>query len=99
VFEDDVQFIEEVKDGRAMADMDPEYELKNLKVRFDAWKKDFKQRLRDTKYLLKQIEKVRVRMHPFTRCLEQLKGLLTGALWVFHVCEQPRERKCELWAQ
>jgi len=58
VFEDDSDFIVEVKDGRAVAEMDPEYELKNLKIRFDSWKKDFKNRLRDTKVLLKQLEKL-----------------------------------------
>jgi len=46
VYEDDAEFIVEVKDGRAAADMEPEFELKNLKIRFDSWKKDFKNRLR-----------------------------------------------------
>eukprot|EP00854_Cymbomonas_tetramitiformis_P001340 gene1340-1938_t len=57
VFDDDCDFVVEVKDGRAKAEMDPEYELKNLKTRFDSWKKEFKNRLRDTKILLKQLEK------------------------------------------
>jgi hypothetical protein len=46
VYEDDAEFIVEVKDGRAAADMEPEFELKNLKIRFDSWKKDFKNRMR-----------------------------------------------------
>jgi hypothetical protein len=46
VYEDDAEFIVEVKDGRAAAEMQPEFELKNLKIRFDSWKKDFKNRLR-----------------------------------------------------
>lgn len=46
MYEDDAEFIVEVKDGRAAADMEPEFELKNLKIRFDSWKKDFKNRMR-----------------------------------------------------
>eukprot|EP00899_Mesostigma_viride_P019284 jgi/Mesvir1/27357/Mv07168-RA.1 len=49
VFEDDREFVVEVKEGVSTADMDPEYELKNLKLRFDTWKKGFKKKLADTK--------------------------------------------------
>ena len=44
VFEDDVSFLREVKEGRAAAtpDMDPEYELEFLKLRFQRFQTGFK---------------------------------------------------------
>eukprot|EP00976_Prorocentrum_cordatum_P089260 1187653-Prorocentrum_minimum.AAC.3 len=37
--------------------MDPEAELKRLKVRFEDWKKDFKNKLVECKAVLKKIDK------------------------------------------
>ena len=56
VFDDDAKFLAEVKSGLVVArELDPDFELKNLKERFEVWKKDFKQRLGDTKVLLKKL--------------------------------------------
>eukprot|EP00898_Chlorokybus_atmophyticus_P008905 jgi/Chlat1/9015/Chrsp94S08344 len=57
IFDDDADFLVEVKDGRSVANLDPDTEFKNLKKRFDAWKKDFKARLRDTRVMLDKLEK------------------------------------------
>jgi myosin-5 len=55
VFTDDVDFLVEVKSGVTEANLNPEEELRKLKLRFDAWKKDFKLRLRDTKVVLHKL--------------------------------------------
>ena len=46
VFDDDADFIEEVLNGQTVVEnMDPVYELKNLKLRFEDWKDGFKKKL------------------------------------------------------
>ncbi|XP_024403089.1 myosin-3 isoform X2 [Physcomitrium patens] len=55
VFNDDVDFLVEVKSGLTEAHLNPEDELRKLKVRFDTWKKDFKVRLRETKLVLNKL--------------------------------------------
>ena len=46
VFDDDAEFIEEVIDGQTtVQNMDPVYELKNLKLRFEDWKDSFKRKI------------------------------------------------------
>lgn len=55
VFTDDVDFLVEVKSGQTQAHLNPEEELRKLKVRFDGWKKDFKVRLRETKMVLSKL--------------------------------------------
>jgi hypothetical protein len=58
VYDDDIQFIREVKEGLTEApDMDPNYELKNLSHRFEAWKRDFKQRLHEAKHMIKKLDR------------------------------------------
>ena len=57
VFEDDAEFIVEVREGSSDADMDPEFELRELGARFETWKRDFKDRLKETRALLKQLDK------------------------------------------
>ena len=57
VFEDDADFIVEVKEGISNAELDPDFELKNLGLRFENWKKDFKERLKETRIMLKKLEK------------------------------------------
>jgi myosin-5 len=48
VYDDDIEFIREVKEGRTDApDMDPTFELKSLSQRFEVWKRDFKQRIHE----------------------------------------------------
>ena len=43
LFEDDAAFIQEVREGRSQAvGMDPDQELRILKLRFTAFKRDFK---------------------------------------------------------
>ena len=54
VFDDDTEFIKEVQTGKSRANMDVQYELKNLEAKFDLWKRDFKERLNATKSFLKQ---------------------------------------------
>mmetsp|Transcript_33071 Transcript_33071/g.93600 ORF Transcript_33071/g.93600 Transcript_33071/m.93600 type:complete len:1272 (+) Transcript_33071:218-4033(+) len=55
VYDDDIDFIREVKDGRTDApDMDPAFELKQLSHRFENWKRDFKHRLHEAKHLLRK---------------------------------------------
>uniref|UniRef100_A0A061S4R7 Myosin-1-like isoform x1 n=1 Tax=Tetraselmis sp. GSL018 TaxID=582737 RepID=A0A061S4R7_9CHLO len=59
VYDDDVAFIREVKLGESEApDMDPVYELRNLVSRFTAWKHDFKQRVQETKALIRQSDPI-----------------------------------------
>ncbi|KAG0483885.1 hypothetical protein HPP92_011969 [Vanilla planifolia] len=55
VFEDDADFLVEVKSGQLVSNVDPEKELRNLKVQFASWKKDYKVRLRETKLAIQQI--------------------------------------------
>ena len=58
VFEDDADFIVEVREGSSDADLDPNFELKNLGLRFENWKRDFKDRLRETRLMLKRLDKL-----------------------------------------
>ena len=58
VFEDDADFIVEVREGSSDADLDPDFELKNLGLRFENWKRDFKDRLRETRLMLKRLDKL-----------------------------------------
>lgn len=55
VFLDDANFLVEVKSGQADANLNPDRELKRLKNTFDAWKKDFGIRLRETKAILHKL--------------------------------------------
>ena len=55
VFNDDADFLVEVKSGVTEANLNPEEELRKLKMRFDVWKKDFKARLRETKVVLSKL--------------------------------------------
>ncbi|XP_071733155.1 myosin-1-like [Rutidosis leptorrhynchoides] len=55
VFGDDAKFLVEVKSGQAEADLDPEEELRRLKLSFEGWKKDFGARLRETKVILNKL--------------------------------------------
>ncbi|CAA0814804.1 Myosin-1 [Striga hermonthica] len=52
VFGDDARFLVEVKSGRAKAGLDPDVEFRRLKQMFEAWKKDYGARLRETKLIL-----------------------------------------------
>ncbi|CAH8390865.1 unnamed protein product [Eruca vesicaria subsp. sativa] len=52
VFGDDTKFLMEVKSGQVEANLDPERELRRLKQMFEAWKKDYGGRLRETKLIL-----------------------------------------------
>lgn len=55
VFNDDSDFLVEVKSGQTEANLNPDEELRKLKLRFDLWKKDFKIRLRETKTVLQKL--------------------------------------------
>ncbi|KAG2275639.1 hypothetical protein Bca52824_058194 [Brassica carinata] len=55
VFGDDTKFLMEVKSGQVEANLDPERELRRLKLMFDTWKKDYGGRLRETKLILGKI--------------------------------------------
>lgn len=55
VFGDDAKFLVEVKSGQVEADLNPEEELRRLKLSFEGWKKDFGARLRETKVILNKL--------------------------------------------
>nr|DAD32793.1 TPA_asm: hypothetical protein HUJ06_011644 [Nelumbo nucifera] len=55
VFGDDAKFLVEVKSGQAEASINPDRELRRLKQIFEAWKKDYGARLRETKVILHKL--------------------------------------------
>ncbi|XP_010249396.1 PREDICTED: myosin-1-like [Nelumbo nucifera] len=55
VFGDDAKFLVEVKSGQAEASLNPDQELRRLKQIFEAWKKDYGARLRETKVILHKL--------------------------------------------
>ncbi|KAL6543932.1 Myosin-1 [Orobanche gracilis] len=55
VFGDDAKFLVEVKSGQVHAGLDPDSEFRRLKQMFEAWKKDYGARLRETKAILHKI--------------------------------------------
>ncbi|XP_042053293.1 myosin-1-like isoform X1 [Salvia splendens] len=55
VFGDDAKFLVEVKSGQSEASLDPDHELWRLKQMFEAWKKDYGSRLRETKVILNKL--------------------------------------------
>ncbi|XP_042515662.1 myosin-1-like isoform X2 [Macadamia integrifolia] len=55
VFSDDAKFLVEVKSGQAEAGIDPDQELRRLKMTFESWKKDYASRLRETKSILQKL--------------------------------------------
>nr|CAD1819334.1 unnamed protein product [Ananas comosus var. bracteatus] len=55
VFEDDAGFLVAVKSGQVGLDISPDEELRKLKARFAAWKKEYKGRLRETKAALHKL--------------------------------------------
>ncbi|KAL5993399.1 Myosin-1 [Asimina triloba] len=55
VFSDDAKFLVEVKSGQAEASLNPDQELRRLKQLFEAWKKDYNLRLRETKVILQKL--------------------------------------------
>ncbi|KAJ8759271.1 hypothetical protein K2173_006791 [Erythroxylum novogranatense] len=55
VFGDDAKFLVEVKSGQTDANLNPDRELRRLKQTFEAWKKDYGSRLRETKVILNKL--------------------------------------------
>ncbi|XP_004297721.1 PREDICTED: myosin-1-like [Fragaria vesca subsp. vesca] len=55
VFADDAKFLVEVKSGQVEASLNPDRELRRLKQMFEAWKKDYGARLRETKVVLTKL--------------------------------------------
>lgn len=55
VFGDDAKFLVEVKSGQVDASLDPDHELHRLKQMFEAWKKDYGSRLKETKVILHKL--------------------------------------------
>ncbi|KAL5825982.1 hypothetical protein ACOSQ3_017817 [Xanthoceras sorbifolium] len=55
VFGDDAKFLVEVKSGQVEASLNPDRELRRLKQMFEAWKKDYGTRLRETKVILNKL--------------------------------------------
>ncbi|CAN4123715.1 unnamed protein product [Withania somnifera] len=55
VFGDDAKFLVEVKSGQVEANLSPDRELRRLKQMFEAWKKDYGSRLRETKVILHKL--------------------------------------------
>ncbi|XP_014490953.1 myosin-1 [Vigna radiata var. radiata] len=55
VFGDDAKFLVEVKSGQIEASLSPDQELRRLKQMFEAWKKDYGARLRETKVILNKL--------------------------------------------
>lgn len=63
-FESDAGQLIAAKSGQSDVNVNPDEELRRLKVRFTAWKKDYKVRLRETKAALQKLgnhEKTRKR--------------------------------------
>nr|GLL31853.1 IQ motif, EF-hand binding site [Ipomoea trifida] len=56
VFGDDAKFLVEVKSGQVDANLNPDHELRRLKQMFEAWKKDYGTRLRETKVILHKLQ-------------------------------------------
>nr|GME07653.1 myosin-1-like [Ipomoea batatas] len=56
VFGDDAKFLVEVKSGQVDANLNPDRELRRLKQMFEAWKKDYGTRLRETKVILHKLQ-------------------------------------------
>jgi len=55
IFTDDAAFIREVHEGVSMApNMDPDFEIKRLVVRYKTWNRDFKARLKATQHSLRK---------------------------------------------
>jgi len=55
IFSDDAAFIREVHEGISMApNMDPDFEIKRLVVRYKTWNRDFKARLKATQNSLRK---------------------------------------------
>ncbi|GER39217.1 myosin-related family protein [Striga asiatica] len=55
IFGDDAKFLVQVKSGQAEGSLDPDRELRRLKNMFEAWKKDYGARLRETKVILNKL--------------------------------------------
>ncbi|GAU25918.1 hypothetical protein TSUD_16560 [Trifolium subterraneum] len=55
VFGDDAKFLVEVKSGQAEASLNPDQELRRLKQMFEAWKRDYSARLRETKLIINKL--------------------------------------------
>ncbi|KAF6167640.1 hypothetical protein GIB67_031223 [Kingdonia uniflora] len=55
IFNDDANFIVNVKSAQSDTIINPEDELRKLKVRFEGWKKEYKGRLRETKATLQRL--------------------------------------------
>ncbi|KAK2453781.1 myosin [Trifolium repens] len=55
VFGDDAKFLVEVKSGQVEASLNPDQELRRLKQMFEAWKRDYSGRLRETKLIINKL--------------------------------------------
>ncbi|CAI8605260.1 unnamed protein product [Vicia faba] len=55
VFADDAKFLVEVKSGQVEASLNPDQELRRLKQMFEAWKRDYTARLRETKLIINKL--------------------------------------------
>ena len=49
------KFLVEVKSGQVEASLNPDQELRRLKQMFEAWKKDYGARLRETKVIINKL--------------------------------------------
>ncbi|XP_011029402.1 PREDICTED: myosin-2-like [Populus euphratica] len=54
-FDDNVKALVEARAGQSASNMNPDEELRRLKLRFETWKKDYKVRLRETKVRLHKL--------------------------------------------
>nr|TKS18183.1 hypothetical protein D5086_0000006660 [Populus alba] len=54
-FDDNVKALVEVRAGQSASNMNPDEEIRRLKLRFETWKKDYKVRLRETKARLHKL--------------------------------------------
>lgn len=55
IFEDDAGFLVEVKSGLSVSNINPDDELRKLKVQFASWKTNYKVRLREVKEALQKL--------------------------------------------
>ncbi|KAM7277865.1 hypothetical protein ACFE04_004999 [Oxalis oulophora] len=58
-FDEDAKALEKVKTGHSGSHMNPEDEIRRLKLRFESWKKDYKMRLKESKARLHNMDKSR----------------------------------------
>lgn len=58
MFSDDAHFLVELRSQKVISTINPNEELRQLKLRFETWKRDYKIRLRETKAAFQKLRKI-----------------------------------------